>query len=80
MKRWLFNLAAALSLLLSLAAAAAWAVSYARPPGWRLIGIAHSADLTPVSRGPRTALFTTAALARRCADEAERFSSGRGSG
>ena len=61
MKRWLFNLAAALSLLLSLAAAAAGAMSYARPPGWRLIGIAHSADLTRVNRGPRTVLFTTAA-------------------
>ena len=61
MKRWVFNLAAALSLLLSIAAAAAWAMSYARPPGWRLIGIAHSADLTRVNRGPRTVLFTTAA-------------------
>jgi hypothetical protein len=60
MKRWLFNLAAALSLLLSLAGSAAWAMSYARPPGWRLIGIAHSADLTPVNRGRSTALFTTA--------------------
>jgi hypothetical protein len=60
MKRWLFNLAAALSLLLSLAASVAWAMSYARPPGWRLIGIAHSADLTPVNRGPSTAVFTTA--------------------
>ena len=61
MKRWLFTLAAALSLLLLLAAAAAWAMSYARPPGWRLIFIAHSADLTPVKRGPSTALFTTTA-------------------
>ena len=61
MKRWLFNLAAALSLLLSLAAAAAWAMSYARPPGWRLIGTAHSADLMRVDRGRRAALFTTAA-------------------
>ncbi len=61
MKRWLFNLAAALSLLLSIAAAAAWATSYARPPGWRLIGTAHSADLTRVDRGRRTVLFTTAA-------------------
>ena len=61
MKRWLFNLAAALSLLVSLAASAAWAMSYAQPPGWRLIGIAHSADLTPVNRGPSTALFTTTA-------------------
>src|SRR5688500_1530049 len=61
MKRWLFNLAASLSLLLSIAAAAAWAMSYARPPGWRLIGIAHSADLTRVNRGRRTVLFTTAA-------------------
>jgi hypothetical protein len=61
MKRWLFNLAATLSLLLSLAAAAAWAMSYARPPGWRLIAIAHSADLTRVNDGRRTVLFTTAA-------------------
>jgi hypothetical protein len=61
MKRWLFNLAAALSLLLTLTAAAAWAMSYARPPGWRLIGIAHSADLTRVNRARRTVLFTTAA-------------------
>src|SRR5688500_18528929 len=60
MKRWLFNLAAALSLLLSLAAAAAWAMSYARPPDWRLLGIAHSADLTRVNRERRTVLFTTA--------------------
>ena len=61
MKRWLFNLAAALSLLLSLAASAAWAMSYARPSGWRLIGIAHSEDLTRVNRGRRTVLFTTTA-------------------
>jgi hypothetical protein len=61
MKRWLLNLAAALSLLLSIVAAAAWAMSHARPPGWRLIGIAHSADLTRVSRGRRTVLFTTTA-------------------
>jgi hypothetical protein len=60
MKRWLLNLAAAFSLLLSLAAAAAWVLSYARPPGWRLLGSAHSADLTRVDRGRRTVLFTTA--------------------
>src|SRR5687768_18290906 len=60
MKRWLFNLAAALSLLLSVAAVAAWAMSYARP-GWRLIGTAHSADLTRVDSGRRTVLFTTTA-------------------
>ena len=60
MKLWLFNLAAALSLLLSIAAAAAWAMSYARTPGWRLIGVAHSADLTRVNHGRRTVLFTTA--------------------
>ena len=59
-KRWLFHLAAALSMLLSLAATAAWAISYARPPGWRLLGIAHSADLTPVNRERRAVLFTTA--------------------
>ena len=61
MKRWLFNLAAAFSLLLSIAAAAAWATSYARPSGWRLIGTAHSPGLTPVNRGRRTVLFTTTA-------------------
>ena len=61
MKRWLFRLAAALSLLLSLTAAAAWAMSYARPAGWRLIGTAHSADLTRVNSGSRTVLFTTTA-------------------
>ena len=59
-KQWLFNLAAALSLLLSLAAAAAWAMSYAGPPDWRLLGIAHSADLTRVNQERRTVLFTTA--------------------
>ena len=61
MKRWLFTLAAALSLLLSISAAAGWAMSYTGPPGWRLIGIAHSADLTRANRGRRTVLFTTAA-------------------
>jgi hypothetical protein len=61
MKRWLFNFAAALSLLLSLAAAAAWATSYAQTSGWRLIGTAHSADLTRVNRGQRAVLFTTTA-------------------
>jgi hypothetical protein len=61
MKRWLFNLAAALSLLLTIAAAAAWAVSHARPSGWHLLGTAHSADLTRVNRGRRTVLFATAA-------------------
>ncbi|GLC25889.1 hypothetical protein [Roseisolibacter agri] len=59
MKRWLFNLGAALSLLLAIAAAAAWALSHARPPGWRLIATAHSADLTRVGRTPHAALFTT---------------------
>ena len=59
MKRRLFTLAAALSLLLLLAAATAWALSYARSPGWRLVVTAHSADLTRVNSGPRTALFTT---------------------
>lgn len=58
-KRRLFELAAAISLLLSIAAAAAWAASYAPSPGWRLLGTAHSADLTPVSRGRGSALFVT---------------------
>ena len=59
MKRRPFTLAAALSLLLSIAAAAAWAMSHARPPGWRLIATAHSADLTRVSHQRGTVLFTT---------------------
>jgi hypothetical protein len=67
MKRRLFNLAAAISLLLSLAAFTAWAMSYARPSGWRLIAIAHSADLTPVNRGRSTALFTPAANGSKAA-------------
>jgi hypothetical protein len=57
--RWLFNIVAALSLLLSLAAAAAWVMSYAQPPAWRLLGVAHSADLTQVRRDRGTVLFTT---------------------
>ena len=61
MKRWLFTLVAALSLLLSLAASAAWATSYVRPRGWRLIATAHSADLTRRTSERRTALFTTTA-------------------
>jgi hypothetical protein len=57
MKRWLFNIAAALSLLLSLTAAAAWAMSYARPLEWHLLGIAHSADLARVNLTGRTVVF-----------------------
>ncbi|HYC51773.1 MAG TPA: hypothetical protein VEB19_11740 [Gemmatimonadaceae bacterium] len=61
MKRWLFNLAAALSLLLLLAVAAAWATSYAGRPAWRLIATAHSGDLRRADSEPRTVLFTTSA-------------------
>lgn len=61
MKRWVFNLLAALSLLLSVAASAAWAMSYAGPSGWRLLAIAHSADLTPGNSARGTVLFTTPA-------------------
>ena len=61
MKRWLFNLAAAFSLLLSLSAVAAWATSHTQSPGWRLIGTAHSPDLTRVNREERTLLFTPTA-------------------
>jgi hypothetical protein len=50
----LFNVTAVLSLLLSLTAAAAWAVSCARPLDWHLLGIAHSADLTRVDLDRRT--------------------------
>ena len=60
MKPRLFAIAAALSLLLSLAAAVAWATSHARPPRWRLIGSAHSADLARVNSERGTLLFTTA--------------------
>lgn len=51
MKRWLFHVVTAVSFLLSLAAAIAWATSHTRPLDWHLLGIAHSPDLT---RGPRT--------------------------
>ena len=57
MKRWLFNLVAAVSLLLSLTAAAGWAMSYARPLDWHLLGIAHSADLTRVNLDRPTVVF-----------------------
>ena len=57
MKSWLFHFTAALSLLLSLTAAAAWAVSYARPLDWHLLGIAHSADLTRVDLDRRTVVL-----------------------
>lgn len=57
MKRWLFNLTAALSLLLSLSAAAAWVVSYARPLDWHLLGIAHSADSRRVDHNGRSVVF-----------------------
>ncbi|HEX8148417.1 MAG TPA: hypothetical protein VF591_14655 [Pyrinomonadaceae bacterium] len=59
MKRWLFNLVAAVSLLLSLTAAAAWAMSYARPLDWHLLGIAHSADLTRVNLDRRAVVSMT---------------------
>lgn len=61
MKRRLYSLTVAFSLLLSLAATLAWAVSHARPSGWHLIATAHSADLTRVDAGGRSALFTTTA-------------------
>jgi hypothetical protein len=60
MKRRVFNFFAAVSLLLSIAAAVAWATSYSEPR-WRLIGTAHSADLTRVGRERDTVLFTTTA-------------------
>ena len=44
MKRTLFTLASTLSLLLSLAAAAAWATSHARPPAGRLTLLAQVVD------------------------------------
>jgi hypothetical protein len=54
MKRWLFNVVAAFSLLLSLTTIAGWAMSYAQPRDWHLLGIAHSADLTRVDFNERT--------------------------
>jgi hypothetical protein len=59
MKRLLFNLACALSLLLGIVSAAAWAASYSEAPAWRLIATAHSGDLTRLNGEPRAALFTT---------------------
>jgi hypothetical protein len=56
MRRWLFNVAAAFSLLLSLAAAVAWAMSYAEPRDWHLLVIAHSADLKRVNPNHGTIL------------------------
>lgn len=61
MKRRLFNFATGLSLVLSIAAAAAWATSYGRAPDWRLLAVAHTADLVRVGSGHRMARFTTAA-------------------
>ena len=55
----MFNLSAALSLLLLHGAVAGWATSYARPSGWRLIATAHSDDLTRSNSEPGSALFTT---------------------
>lgn len=57
MKRRLVNLATALSLLVSLTAVAAWAMSHARPLDWHLLGIAHSADLTRVNLDRRTVVL-----------------------
>ena len=57
MKGWLFNFVAAVSLLLSLTAAAVWAMSYARPLDWHLLATAHSADLTRVNLNRRTVVF-----------------------
>ena len=59
MKRWLFNLVAAVSALLSLTAATAWAMSYARPLDWHLLGTAHSADLAGVDLDRQTGVFMT---------------------
>lgn len=57
MKRWSFAFAAALSLLLAFAAAAAWPLSHARPLDWHLVGLAHSADLAKVNVGRRAAVM-----------------------
>ena len=57
MKRWLINLVTAVSLLFSLTAAAAWAMSYARPLDWRLLATSHSPELTRVSREGSTGVL-----------------------
>jgi hypothetical protein len=54
MKWRMFNLVAAVSLLLSLTAAVAWTMSYVRPLDWHLLAIAHSADLTRENPNQRT--------------------------
>jgi hypothetical protein len=56
MKRRLFKLAAAASLLLSLTAAAAWAMSYALPLEWHLLGTLHSSGLRRIDLGRRAAV------------------------
>jgi len=53
-KRWLFNLAGAISLLLLLMAAAAWAMSYVHPLDWHPLGIVHSGEMTRVDLDRRT--------------------------
>lgn len=59
LRRRLLGIAVALSVLLSLFAAAAWVTSYTSPPAWRLLATAHSADLTRVASDSRTAVFAT---------------------
>lgn len=61
MKRRFFNVAAALSLFLTVAGAASWAGSHVRPSGWLRLGTAHSADLARAKGGRDTVLFTTPA-------------------
>ena len=59
MKRWLFRLVSALSLLLSVTAGAAWVMSYAQPLDWHLLVTAHSAGLTRLNSLRHDAVFMT---------------------
>lgn len=60
MKRCLLNFGAALSLVISIAAAAAWAMSDSQPRAWHLFLIAHSEDLMRVHDDARDVVLMRA--------------------
>ena len=60
-KRWLLNVIAATSLLLSLAAAVGWAMSHVQPLEWRLIWVVHSAGLARIGLDRANVIFMVSA-------------------
>ena len=80
MKQWLFNLLAVVSLLLSLTAAAAWAMSYTQTPDWHLLGMAHSADLRRVDLNQRTGIVMMPVAGSNLARSGTRCGHGVGPG